>query len=52
MAMTKQQLEALVALLNRLPMSRAEALWVQRIIERIEATIVQQAAPTIPETPE
>jgi len=37
--MTKQDLIALVELMNRCPMSAAERLWVQEMVRRIQAMI-------------
>lgn len=35
--MTKQELAALVQLLNRLALTQAEALWLQALISKMEA---------------
>jgi hypothetical protein len=42
--MTERELAALVALLNRTPMTPAEALWIQELIARLEAQIKQAKA--------
>jgi len=39
---TQQELNALVELLQRTPMSRAEALWVQVFLARQQAMITQE----------
>jgi len=39
---TQQELNALVELLQRTPLSRAEALWVQVFTVRLQAMIVQE----------
>lgn len=41
--MTEQELNALVALLNRTPLSPAEALWLQALIARLQAALQAQA---------
>lgn len=47
--MTQQELEALVALLNRVPMSTPEQLWVQAFVARIAAEVAQQERPAMQE---
>lgn len=42
--MNKQELSALVQLLNRCPMSQPEALWLQALISREEAGLSFEAA--------
>ena len=44
--MTEQELSALVALLNRAPMTAAEGLWLQALVARIAAQIKQEQAST------
>lgn len=41
--MTEPELNALIDLLNRVPMSRVEALWVQMLIARLAAEIKAKA---------
>jgi len=39
---TREEFNALMELLQRTPMSRAEALWVQVFVARLQAAIVQR----------
>ncbi|MBK9003475.1 MAG: hypothetical protein IPM41_06320 [Sphingomonadales bacterium] len=41
--MTEHELQALVDLLNRTPLSRSEALWVQQLMARLAAEIKAKA---------
>jgi hypothetical protein len=43
--LTQDELAGLVELLNRMPMSTAEKLWLQIIINRLAAAIAKQSAP-------
>ncbi len=40
--MTQEEIVALVAILNRAPMSPAEGLWLQSLIERLKAAAMQK----------
>jgi hypothetical protein len=40
----RQEFEALIQIINKAPMSRAEGLWVQQLMRRFEEAIVLQEA--------
>ena len=43
--MTEQEIAALVNLLNRVPMTQAEALWVNSLLERLRPATVDTSKP-------
>lgn len=40
--MTQEELNALIALLNRTPLSPAEALWLRDLLRRLEALVAKK----------
>lgn len=49
--MTKQELDALVSILGRCPLTPAEALWLQALLDRLNATAQSQAVSEKPAEP-
>lgn len=39
---TQQELNALIQICNRIPLSQAEALWLQSLLNRLQDTIVAE----------